>query len=317
MTRKTTTIISEPILVLIGPTAIGKTALSITMAQRYSCEVVSVDSMQVYRYMDVGTAKPSDAEREGIPHHLIDIINPDEQYNSARFIDDALAAIEKITASGNIPLLTGGTGLYLKALTEGLFELEGIENNDVRVTLEKRLQAEGREALYQELLRIDPASAKRIHVNDTQRLVRALDIYHSTGKTWSEHFNDQNEPYVSFKNFFQLGLTCDREILRNRVEQRTLSMFDNGLVEETEKLLEMGYNKKLPSMQAIGYRHANNYIAGDWDREETVNMLIRDTKRYAKRQMTWFSKNDTIQWFDRTDHYGIQQVTDSWLSSLK
>ena len=317
VTQKSTNDIITPVLVLVGPTAVGKTALSIQMARRFSCEIVSVDSMQVYRYMDIGTAKPSVLERKGVTHHLLDIIDPDEQYNSARFVQDTLAAIEKISSSGRIPLLTGGTGLYLKALTEGLFELEGIEDEDVRDHLHKRFQAEGREALYHELRQIDPVSAGRIHINDTQRLIRALEIFHSTGQTWSEHLNNQPAPVVNFVNLLQLGLKCDREILYDRIEQRTLSMFRNGLVEEAEKLQKMGYSARLQSMQAIGYRHVNNYLAGDWDREDTILTLIRDTRRYAKRQMTWFSRNESIQWFERTDHNGVLQATDDWLCRMK
>lgn len=317
MTRESSRKITTPVLILVGPTAVGKTDLSIQMAQRYSCEIVSVDSMQVYRHMDIGTAKPSVAEREGIPHHLIDIADPDEQYNSALFVQDAIAAIEEISASGRIPLLTGGTGLYLKTLTEGLFEFEGTGDVELRDRLQKQLQHEGRGVLYNELKKIDPVSAGRIHVNDTQRLVRALEIYHGTGLSWSEHLRNQPEPFVNFTRLLQLCLHCDRQTLRNRIEQRTIRMFGDGLIEETEKLQHMGYHADLQPMQAIGYRHANNFLSGEWDREETIRMLVRDTSRYAKRQMTWFSKNQSFHWFDRTDHTGILQFTDDWLSDTK
>jgi tRNA dimethylallyltransferase len=312
-----TSVITAPVFVLVGPTAVGKTDLSIRIAERYGCEIVSVDSMQVYRYMDIGTAKPPEQERKGIPHHLIDIADPDEQYNAARFVRDAVAAIRKIIASGKIPLLTGGTGLYLKALTQGLFEFDKNGGPAVREQLLERLQAGGRGQLYEELREVDPESAARIHVNDTQRLIRALEIHHATGMTWSEHLRSQPESPVSFARILQAGLQCDRRVLHNRIEERTIAMFRNGLLKETAKLLDMGYDSSLQSMQAIGYRHAVNFLNGAWDRDETLRLLIRDTRRYAKRQMTWFAKNQSLHWFERSDNSGVLRFMDNWLGSEK
>lgn len=309
--------INTPVIVLLGPTAIGKTALSLELAELFACEIVSVDSMQVYRYMDIGTAKPTLHERERIVHHLIDIVDPDEQYNSALFVGDALEAVDTIAASGKIPLLTGGTGLYLKALTEGLFEIKGPGDESVRRHLIERLEKEGREVLFHELRATDPETAERVHINDTQRLIRALEIYQSTGKTWSEHLQTHRGPTVKFVNMLQIGLTCDRQTLYKRIEQRTFAMFDNGLIDEAEKLQEMGYSPDLPSMQAIGYKHANNYLAGEWSRAEAMNLLIRDTRRYAKRQMTWLTKNSAILWFERDDHHGVVQTAEKWLGGLQ
>ncbi len=312
---RSSSVITSPVFVLVGPTAIGKTDLSIRIAERYNCEIVSMDSMQVYRHMDIGTAKPSERERRGIPHHLIDIVDPDEQYNAARFVHDAVAAIREIIASGKIPLLTGGTGLYLKALTQGLFDQEKTGDPAVRRRLVERLQAHGREKLHEELKKTDPESAARIHVNDTQRLIRALEIYHGTGMTWSEHLRNQPGPPVTFARLLQAGLQCDRQTLYDRIEERTATMFRNGLLKETAKLLDMGYDTKLQSMQAIGYRHAVNFIDGTWDREETLRMLVRDTRRYAKRQMTWFGKNPSLRWFERGDDSGVLRFIDDWLRS--
>jgi len=309
--------INTPVIVLLGPTAVGKTALSLELAELFACEIVSVDSMQVYRFMDIGTAKPTLHERERIVHHLIDIVDPDEQYNSALFVGDALEAIDAIAASGKIPLLTGGTGLYLKALTEGLFEIKGSEDASIRHQLASRLEKEGRDVLFHELRAIDPESAERVHINDTQRLIRALEIYQSTGKTWSAHLQNHRGPADRLVNMLQIGLTCDRQALYKRIEQRTLAMFDNGLIDEAETLQEMGYSPDLPSMQAIGYRHANNYLAGKWSRAEAMHLLIRDTRRYAKRQMTWLSKNSAIQWFERDDHHGVLQASEKWLADLQ
>jgi tRNA dimethylallyltransferase len=314
MTAQINREINTPVLVLLGPTAVGKTALSLRLTELAACEIVSVDSMQVYRFMDIGTAKPTIQERTKILHHLIDIVNPDEQYNSALFVRDALAAIDTIASAGKISLLTGGTGLYLKALTEGLFDIKGTEDESIRNHLAARLQEEGRGKLFDELRSVDPESAARIHINDTQRLIRALEIYKATGRTWSALLQNHTGPTVRFTNMLQIGLSCDRQVLNKRIEQRTQAMFENGLIEEAEKLQKMGYSSDLPAMQAIGYRHANNYLAGEWDKDETIRLLIRDTRRYAKRQMTWFAKNPDIQWFERNNHQSVLQATKRFLA---
>jgi len=308
-------IITSPMVVLIGPTAIGKTSLSLTLARHFDVEIVSVDSMQVYRYMNIGTAKPSQQERAQVVHHLIDIADPDEQYDAARFVRDALSAIRTITAAGRIPLLTGGTGLYLKALTQGLFVPGNTGNqHEVRRELLERMRLEGRDRLFAELRDIDPATAARIHPNDTQRLLRALEIYLLSGIPWSEHLQRQPGHTPRFNRILQFGLTCERSELYQRIEQRTGQMMEQGLIGEVENLREMGYDPSLQSMQSIGYRHANKYIDGLWDWAETLRLLIRDTKRYAKRQMTWFSKIPEIHWVDRRDIGRVLQRTEEWLS---
>lgn len=306
--------INTPVLVLIGPTAIGKTALSLDIAETFGCEIISVDSMQVYRYMDIGTAKPTVEERRGIPHHLIDIIDPDEQFNAAKFVTFALEAIEKIILRGNIPLLTGGTGMYLKALLQGLFDFENATDPSVRENLAEQLNREGHEKLFLQLKGIDPETAARIHPNDTQRLLRALEIFHVTNKTWSEHLDKQPTAPVKFDKILQIGLNCDREILYDRIEKRSQLMLETGLVKEVEGLRKMGYASNLTSMQSIGYRHINNYIDEIWDFDETLRLLIRDTRRYAKRQLTWFGNNPAIQWYDPQQTGPIMHMTDNWLN---
>ena len=227
----------SPILVLIGPTAIGKTALSLELAERYNCEIVSVDSMQVYRYMDIGTAKASLAERSQVPHHLIDIVDPDAQYDAARFVRDARAAIALIHRKEKLPLLTGGTGLYMKALASGLFPALPIDQ-EVRDKLKKRMEREGASALHRELLNTDPASAQRIHINDEQRILRALEILHTTGIPWSHHLKLQTDSTGEggVKNMLQIGLTCDRKILYDRINERCRKMIDEGLEQEVHAL---------------------------------------------------------------------------------
>ena len=310
--------ITGPVLVLVGPTAIGKTALSLEIADRFGCEIISVDSMQVYRYMDIGTAKPGADELARIRHHLIDIVLPDEQYNAARFVTDALAAMDDIFSRGRIPLLTGGTGLYLSALTRGLFETVPISAH-VRNHVRQRLDREGREALFAELARVDPVTADRIHVNDTQRLLRALEIYHATGRPWSVHLEQQRQAQrgACFASIFQVCLTCNRDRLYRRIEQRAGLMLERGLVEEVEHLLAMGFSAELPSMQSIGYRHVNRYLAGEWSLEQSRENLVRDTRRYAKRQLTWFRKNPDLLWLEQGEGEKIIDQVGKFITSQK
>jgi tRNA dimethylallyltransferase len=291
--------VTAPVLVLVGPTAIGKTALSLRIAETFGCEIISMDSMQVYRHMDIGTAKVSREEQQRVTHHLIDIVDPDEQYDAARFVHDALKAVEGIVSRGKIPLITGGTGLYLSSLTKGLFDTVNV-STEVRETLQKRLHAEGREVLHRELLAMDRESGLRIHINDTQRLLRGLEIVYATGIPWSEHIRHQQKikHHSLFSRILFLGLTCDREQLYDRIKMRSINMMNDPFVKEVESLLDKGYARNLPSLQSIGYRHMLACLAGEWDKETATAALVRDTRRYAKRQMTWFTKQQEVQWYD-------------------
>lgn len=304
--------LSEPVLVLIGPTAVGKTALSLALAERFSCEIVGLDSMQIYRYMDIGTAKATPEERARVPHHLLDVVKPDEEYHVARYVADAAEACRQIIARGNRPLLVGGTGLYLKSLLEGLFEIPPVPES-VRVVLRRRLAEEGRAVLFAELSRCDPESAARIHPNDTHRLLRALEIFLATGKPWSEHLREQKaQPALS--NVLQLGLDCEREVLYERINLRVEQMVEEGLLGEVEKLLAMGYDPSLKSMQSIGYRHMVQFLKGEWDWDQTLFLLARDTRRYAKRQMTWFGNDPLIRWFAPTDTALIFECVEEFIA---
>ncbi|OGQ97248.1 MAG: tRNA (adenosine(37)-N6)-dimethylallyltransferase MiaA [Deltaproteobacteria bacterium RIFOXYD12_FULL_57_12] len=295
-------IATRPLLVLVGPTAIGKTDFSLRIAEEFSAEIVSVDSMQVYRNMDIGTAKPTREEQTRIPHHLIDIVDPDEEYTVGRFVEDARQTIDTITGNGKIPLLVGGTGMYFKGLFEGLFEpgdtpLE--KKTTVREMLRHKLLEEGgRAALWRDLKCHDPLSADRIHPNDTQRLMRALEIFHLTGIPWSEHLRQQKEGTKTEERFIlKLGLTCDRDELYRRINLRVQLMIDQGLLDEVRSLLQMGYHSGLKSMQSIGYRHMINYLDGVFTWPQAIELLARDTRRYAKRQYTWFRQDAGIQWY--------------------
>jgi len=294
--------ITTPVLVLVGPTAVGKTALTFDIVREFDCEIISMDSMQVYRHMDIGTAKPTVEEQQLVRHYLIDIVNPDEQYNAARFVQDCIQAITTIADKGKIPLITGGTGLYLSSLVNGLFHNINVKD-EVKESLQVQLESEGLASLYTELSRLDPSSASRIHQNDRQRILRGLEIYHSTGIPWSVHLERQKntQPPIRFSRLLEIGLTCEREVLHQRIEQRSVIMLEQGLIGEVEKLRNMGYEPELSSMQAIGYRHVNQFLSGHWSKEEMVEYLVRDTRRYAKRQMTWFRRHKTLQWYERSE----------------
>jgi tRNA dimethylallyltransferase len=303
---------SQTMVAIIGPTAVGKTDLVLNLARQLGAEVVNMDSMQVYRCMDIGTAKPTIEEMEKIRHHLIDIVDPDEEYNVNRFISDADQACHDISARGLLPVLTGGTGLYLKGFEEGVFEaFPGEEKSGIREKLQEILREKGRDHLFASLERVDPVSAARVHPNDTYRLLRALEIYEETGIPWSTHLTRQQEKGASGgrqRSILKIGLTIDRDALYERIDRRTLTMFDLGLPEEVWGLIERGYGRDLKTMQSIGYRHAARYLAGEWSRAEAIRIMARDTRHYAKRQYTWFNRDRDIKWFDPSRQEEIAQV---------
>ena len=304
--------ISQPVLVLIGPTAIGKTELSLRLSETFGCEIISVDSMQVYRYMDIGTAKIPMTERRAIPHHLIDIVNPDEQYDAVQFASDCMRAIKSIHDRSAIPLLTGGTGLYLRSLKEGFFS-DAPADPDIRGKLLKRLEREHVNVLHDELLLCDRESALKIHPNDISRIVRALEVFLSTGMPLSVHQKKQPPPAILFRKMLTIGLTCERADLYERINLRSANMLEEGLEGEVKNLFDMGYTSELKSMQSIGYRHMLEYLASTWSRDELIQNLARDTRRYAKRQYTWFNQDKSTIWFNRDDVKKVICFTESWL----
>lgn len=308
-TSKETLPLTVPLVAVIGPTAVGKTGLVLELAERLGGEVVSVDSLQVYRHMDIGTAKPTPEERHRVRHHLIDLVNPDEEYHVGHFIPDAEKACREIGERGRVPLLTGGTGLYLKGFQEGLFamasDIERTGENaadieKIRTDLNRALREEGREVLHQRLAEIDPVSAARIHPNDTSRLLRALEVFALTGHPWSAQLAlQQSNPShgQARKSILKIGLMGEREWLYERINRRAAQMLRDGLMEEIETLLAKGFGRELKPMQAIGYRHGVEFLAGTRDRTETLTMLAQDTRHYAKRQLTWFRRDPEITWF--------------------
>ncbi len=306
--------IQDAIIALIGPTAIGKTALSIDLARKYDFEIVSVDSMQVYKEMDIGTAKITREEMQGVPHHLIDVVFPDQDFDAVVFEKMALAAVQDILARGKRVMLTGGTGLYLRSLLEGLSQQ--LPNfPEIRNGLEQQLEKEGCEKLHEQLALIDRISANRIHKNDTHRLLRALEIHKGTGRRWSDLLQEHKDSReIRFSNILTIGLTCDRQHLYKRIGQRTEIMLNSGFEEEVENLLTLGYSDTLKSMRSIGYSHMVKKIKGEWDHQNMIEKLTRDTRRYAKRQYTWFNKMKEIRWFDVSTNTRIEALVERFLS---
>jgi tRNA dimethylallyltransferase len=279
---------------LVGATAVGKTAVALALAQSLGAEIVNADSLQVYRELDIGTAKPTAVERAQVVHHLIDVAEPPEPYDAARFCREGRAVLDDLTRRGVPPLVVGGTGLYLKALLGGLFA-EGEPAPKVRERVRQELAALGLPALYARLSHWDPATAARLHPHDTYRIVRALEVIAAAGKPLSEFIEAhrfQDVPYEVLK----LGLMLDREELYRRIELRVEVMLAAGWLDEIEGLLRR-YPPDLKPLQALGYRHLINYLTGVWSWDEALTLLARDTRRYAKRQHTWFGSDPEIRWF--------------------
>ena len=286
---------SKPRLVIIcGPTGVGKTSAGIGACRHFGGEIVSADSMQVYRKMDIGTAKPTAEEQRAARHHLIDIVDPDEPFDAARFSEMARSVVNELHATDTVPFVVGGTGLYIKSLLYGIFQAES-PPDEVRQRIKAEAEQHGSAALHNRLQQLDPATAGRLHPNDTYRIIRALEMIETTGKSISSHhahhgFNEM--PYEALK----IGLEMGREVLYDRINVRVDRMISEGLQQEVEGLLGRGYSAELKSMQSIGYRHMVDYLQGRLDWEEAVRTLKRDTRRFAKRQFTWFKADPEIIW---------------------
>jgi len=290
---------SPKLIIISGPTCSGKSALAVELASIVGGEIINADSMQVYRGMDIGTAKLSISERKGIPHHLIDIINPDQEFNAALFLVHTLPIIRDLH-SKKIPIIVvGGTGLYVRALLGGLFNCPP-SDLELRQNLWEECEKQGTSFLYEKLSRLDKNAADRIHPMDKVRIIRALEVIHLTGYQFSELTRKHG---FSNKRFSPLNLCLyvDRHILYRRINRRTISMIDSGFINEVEVLLKMGYDSNLKSMQAIGYRHIVGYLKDKWKFNETIKIIQRDTRRYAKRQLTWLRADPEIIWVNPDD----------------
>ena len=279
----------QPLIVLTGPTAVGKTALSLRLAAAVGGEIVSADSMQVYRHMDIGSAKIRPDEMQGIRHHLLDALEPWESFHVVRFQEMARAACEEIWQRGRIPIVAGGTGFYIQALLYDVDFTENDEDTAFRRDLEQIAQTQGGEVLHERLRQIDPVSAGSIHAHNTRRVIRALEFYEKTGTPISAHNEEQrrrNSPY----RFAYLVLTRERGALYERIDRRVEQMLADGLVSEVKKLKAMGVNRQMPAMQGLGYKEIWDYLEGSLSLEEAVYRIKRDTRHFAKRQMTWFRR---------------------------
>jgi tRNA dimethylallyltransferase len=284
----------EKVIVICGPTGIGKTSLSLMMAMEFQGAIVGADSMQIYQYMNIGTAKPSIEERSRFPHYMMDIIPPDTLFDAATYAKLAREAISKIREQGRVPFAVGGTGFYIKALLHGLFDAKPADPA-VRERLKADAASYGSAYVYERLVHCDPSAASRIHPNDTYRIIRALEIYEISGKPMSEFQKAHgfaNTPYEVLK----IGLIMPRDRLYDRIDQRVDTMIDDGLLDEVKNLLEMGFSEDLRPMQSLGYRHMIDYLKGRMLWDETVYTLKRDTRRYAKRQLTWFQNDTEVIW---------------------
>ena len=280
---------------IFGPTAVGKSKLAVEIAKNFSGEIISADSMQVYRGMDIGTAKPTIEQRQGIPHHLIDIRDPDKEWTVSDFVEETKHLIPAIEARGNVSMIVGGAGLYLWALLEGFVFPIAPADKKLRAELEKEDPAN----LYSQLKAIDPSAAQKIHLNDKKRIIRALEVYKLTGKPISQ-IQRSEEPRISFSGSepILIGLTLPRDILYRRIEERIDRMMAAGLIDEVKVLLAKGYPKDLPSFQALGYKEVIEYLDGKWDQEKMVSELKKRTRNFARRQMTWFKRFKNVKWFD-------------------
>jgi tRNA dimethylallyltransferase len=282
------------IVVIVGPTAGGKSAMALELARHFGAEIINADSIQIYKYMDIGTAKPSPEERQSVRHHLIDILYPDEEFSAALFREEARQAIAEVSMQGKKAMVVGGTGLYIKALTSGLIR-GGEVDPAIRSRLQSEVQSSGRERLYMRLQEVDLATAARLHPHDTYRIIRALEVYERTGRPISalrQRHLFQEESYQALK----IGLLLEREDLYRRIEERADEMIRQGLREEVRHLLEMGYAPTLKAMQSLGYKQIVAHLQGEYDLAEATRRIKRDTKRYAKRQITWFKADTRIHW---------------------
>lgn len=287
----------KDLIVITGPTASGKTALSVRLAKELGAEIVNADSMQIYKYMDIGTAKPTVEEREGVPHHLIDIVNPDELFSVARYCECAKSAIDDIHSRRKTAVMVGGTGLYVDSLVNNIQFSETEPDEEYRQLLETEAQERGNECIYEKLKAIDPESAAKIAVQDTKRIIRALEVYHVTGKTITWH-NEQSRSVPSPYNTTMFAISMDRDALYDKINRRVDVMLELGLVDEVKKILEMGVDEKATSMQAIGYKEIVGYLKGEISLEKAADDIKQGSRRYAKRQLTWFRRNSNINWIE-------------------
>lgn len=302
------------VLCVVGPTATGKTKMGVALAKRFDGEVVSVDSMQLYRGMTIGTAAPTREEMEGIPHHMVAVADPAESWSAARYVHEADACVQDILRRGKLPVLVGGTGLYLDALIRGTDFAAGSQGTALRQQLQRRARQEGTEALLEELRRIDPAAAQKLHLRDEKRIIRALEVWYETGCTITEHDRQEQQRPPKYDALY-IGLDfLDRQDLRDRIDKRVDTMVEQGLLEEVEALLTSGLPRDATALQAIGYKQFLAVAEGTATRQEAIAEVKLRSRQYAKRQLTWLRRNPDIFWvrWERRPNFpeGLQKATE-------
>lgn len=307
----------KPLIILTGPTAVGKTKASIALAKAVNGEIISADSMQVYKYMDIGSAKIRPEEMNGVKHYLVDVLEPDEEFHVVRFQQMAKAAMDEIYAKGKIPIIVGGTGFYIQAILNDIDFTENDEDTPYRAELEQIALDKENEFLHQMLAEVDPKSAEMIHANNVKRVIRALEFYKQTGQRISEH-NETERAKESPYNFCYFVLNDERERLYERIELRIDQMVEEGLVEEVKALKEKGYTRDMVSMQGLGYKEILDYLNGISSLEEAIYILKRDTRHFAKRQLTWFRREREVIWINKNEfHYDEEAILNQMLTYIR
>jgi len=299
------------ILLILGPTATGKSALAIELAKELNGEIISADSMQVYRGLDIGTAKPSKEERKSVPHHLIDVKDPDEPWTVSDFTSRANEIISRLHKEGELPIIVGGTGLYLNSFLEGY----SFPITEANPALRARLEKEEAPALWDRLNKVDPEAAKKISKNDKKRIIRALEVFEGTGKPISKL--QKRSPVAGKYNVIMIGLNTEREKLYQKINERVDKMIDAGLVDEVKTLLSKGYNRKLTSMQALGYKEMIDHLEGKMPLKETIDLMKQKTRNFARRQMTWFRRFDGVKWFGSEIAIRPEKIREYIVNSFK
>lgn len=307
----------RPMVILTGPTAVGKTALSIELAKKINGSIISADSMQVYRHMDIGSAKVMPEEMNGVKHYLIDEFEPDEEFHVVKFVEHAKEHLEEIYAEGKIPIIAGGTGFYIQALLYDIDFTEQECDEAYRAELEQLAAEKGADYLHNMLREVDPASADAIHANNIKRVIRALEFYHLSGKRISEH-NKKEREKTSPYHFAYFVLTDERSHLYANIDKRVDLMIEQGLVDEVQKLKNMGFHRDMVSMQGLGYKEILDYLDGKTTLEEAIYIIKRETRHFAKRQLTWFRRERDVIWLDKQDYdYHDEKILDSMITTLK
>lgn len=297
------------LFILAGPTAVGKTEISIQLAKKLNGEIISADSMQIYKYMDIGSAKIFEEEKRGIPHHLIDVIEPINEYSVAEFKSQAEKAIEDISNKNKLPMVVGGTGLYINSLIYNYSFAETTKDYEYRDYLSKLSETNGKEFVHELLKEVDIESYNRLYPNDLKRVIRALEVFKVTGKTISQYTSEQNIYDIPY-NVHYYVLTMNREELYNRINKRVDIMMEKGLIEEVIKLKEMGYTSDMQSMKGIGYKEILYYLDGKITLEEAIDMIKQGSRNYAKRQLTWFRKDNRVNWIDKDNFKNDDEVVE-------